>query len=118
MRDIRLTEDHDIDASAFEVFGVDNPAAIVQNVRQRLLHFTQEWFLDTQAGTPWIEDILVKGARQSAVEDILKARIRETPGVLELDAFDLSESGERGIRVEFAARTETGVAADTIEVQL
>jgi len=113
-----LSDDHDLVFDGRDLATVSDPEAIPQNIKQRLLHFTREWFLDLNAGTPWIEEILTKGSRQSAVKDILKARIREAPGVEELTALELFEAGERGIRVEFSARTATGVVSDALEVSL
>ncbi|QDP66988.1 MAG: putative baseplate wedge protein [Prokaryotic dsDNA virus sp.] len=115
MRDLLLNpETHDLVISGRDVSTVNDPAAIVQNIRQRLLHFTQEWFLDLASGTPWWEEILVKGQRQYIVEDILKTRIRETPGVTDLTGFELAQSGERGISVSFIATTVTGAEIDEI----
>ena len=70
--------------------------------------------LDLGAGTSWFEDILVKGQRQYIVEDILKARIRDTEGITDLTSFELLADGERAISVSFAATTLGGVSIEQI----
>ena len=114
MRDFLLDDDNDIVITDRDLATVDDPAAIAQNVRQRLSMFTNEWFLNLGEGTPWFEDILVKGQRQYVVEDTLKARIRDTPGITDLAQFELVQSSERAISVSFTATTATGQSVDDI----
>ena len=114
MRDFMLDENNDIVISARDISVIANPDAIAQNVKQRLLMFTNEWFLNLGAGTSWFEDILIKGQRQYIVEDILKARIRDTDGITSLTSFELRQSGERAISVSFVATTESGVDVELI----
>lgn len=114
MRDFLLDADNDIMIVDRDLAAADNPVAIAQNVRQRLSMFTNEWFLNLGEGTPWFEDILVKGQRQYVVEDILKTRIRETQGITDLADFELVQSGERAISVSFIATTATGQSIDEI----
>ena len=104
MKDLQLDPiTHDLVVSNYAIALIDRPQVVRQNVKQRLLHFFREWFLDLEAGTPWIESILIKGARQSQVEAILKARITGTPGIQSLVSFSMRESGERQLAVEFVA---------------
>jgi hypothetical protein len=103
----------------YDLQSVTGDPAIVQNIKQRLLMFTNEWFLNLSEGTPWIEQILVKGQVQKPVEDILKARIRETVGVVELTEFSLEQVGERGLSVLFTVVTDGGATfSDNIEVTI
>lgn len=119
MRDFLLDANNDIVISNRDLATVDDPDAIAQNVRQRLAMFTNEWFLNLGEGTPWFEDILIKGQRQFVVEDILKTRIRDTQGITDLTDFELVESGERAISVTFIATTATGVSIeDIVELSL
>lgn len=119
MRDFLLDAGNDIVIADRDLATVDDPDAIAQNVRQRLAMFTNEWFLNLGEGTPWFEDILIKGQRQFVVEDILKTRIRDTPGITDLTDFELVESGERAISVTFIATTATGATIeDIVELSL
>ena len=120
MRDFRLDPmTHDLVIANFDLAVTEGAESIAQNVKQRLLMFTDEWFLDLAEGTPWLEQIMVKGQRQGVVEDILKARIRETPGVQELAAFTLEASGERAVTVTFEAQTTPGARiSEQVEIGL
>lgn len=117
-RDIQLdplTHDLVIDDRRLNLIG--DPEHIRQNVKQRLLHFRNEWFLNLREGTPWIEQILIKGARVGTVGAILKQRIAGTPGIRDLVSFSITAEGERGLSVAFAATTNDNTAiADTVQV--
>jgi hypothetical protein len=64
--------------------------ACAQNVKTRLLLLQQEWFLDTDAGVPWLQDIMVKPANLALAESIIKRTILETEDVSELRSFTVS----------------------------
>ena len=120
MIDLKLdTLSHDLIIENYDVGLVVDGNQVRQNVKQRLLHFTKEWFLDLEAGTPWIESILIKGARVSNISSILKARISETIGIVELIEFDLQENGERSLSVAFRARLSDNTSiTDFVQVNL
>lgn len=59
---------------------------VAQCVMTRLALWKGAWFIDTDEGTPWIQEILGK---HEAVEAVLRSRILETPGVQELDSFEV-----------------------------
>jgi len=77
---------------------------ILLAVKSRLQFFQVEWFLNTEDGTPYFQDILVKPARLPLIEGILKRRILETPGIAALNSFELNfEASTRKLSVEFEA---------------
>ena len=61
-----------------------------QRVATRLRMLLGEWFLDTSDGTPYLQDILVKGARLDLVRAAFDARVRGTEGVLDVVTVILS----------------------------
>lgn len=63
--------------------------ATAQSVKSRLLLLLGEWFLDIEAGVPWLQQIMVKPADIPLTESIIKQRILETVGVAELVNFDM-----------------------------
>jgi hypothetical protein len=70
-------------------FWINNVPLVAQNIQTRLLLWEGEWFLDKFNGTPWSQEILGYGT--TAIRDqLLKARILETPGVLSIVSFDSS----------------------------
>ena len=66
-------------------FMQDTPEAVAQNVMTRLALWRGRWFIDTQDGTPWLQQILGK---HEAVDVVLRSRILETPGVTSIDSFE------------------------------
>ena len=84
----------------------------IQHLRQRLQHFQEEWFLDQEAGVPWLQEILGKAQEITTVEVILKDAIQTSPGVKSLDSFSLDDtSGDRTIAVNFSVTLLSGVSA-------
>lgn len=80
------------------VIGADE---VTQRVTQRLRTFRGEWFLDLDIGVPYYQEILIKNPSDTIVEGRLKAEITETPGVLEIELFELEiDAAERVATVE------------------
>ena len=89
-RDIALHPDtHDIYIDGIDLGLVADSEALRQNLKVRLLFFTGDWFLDTLAGLPYMESILVKNPNIPSIESVIKAKILETEDVTALTAFDL-----------------------------
>jgi hypothetical protein len=68
---------------------VHNTEAVGQHARQRLMTFEGEWFLDRQAGVPWIRDILGGQYDPVLAEAVIKAEILDTDGVVDINSFSV-----------------------------
>jgi len=68
---------------------VRDAEAVGQHVRQRLMTHEGEWFLDNQAGVPWVRDILGREYDPVMAESVLKAEILDTDGVTEITSFSV-----------------------------
>src|SRR5215467_12927210 len=78
-------------------FWHDQPEAVGQSVKTRLLLFAGEWFLDTKAGTPWggfpLNDLVVKQGRilaehmQLTRDAAIRERILTTRGVVAITDY-------------------------------
>lgn len=80
---------------------VGNALAVGQHVRQRLKTFEREWFLDTTAGVPWLDQILGKSYDPALAESVVKAEILETDGVTEITSFSVSfDRSTRGLIIK------------------
>lgn len=106
-----LDSNNDLIAKDGRLHVVEEGAEVVQHVRTRLLFYMEEWFLNTDAGTPWFQSIFVKPANLANIESILKTRILETDGVLKLNNFAMNYEGlsVRRLTVSFSADTIYGV---------
>lgn len=88
---------------------------VLQHVRTRLLTYQAEWFLDTSAGLPYLQIILIKPANLSATESLIKSEILQTPGVDSLSAFGLEfNKTTRTLNITFTAQTTFGDVSGTL----
>lgn len=79
---------------------VTDAHAIGQHVRQRLGAYRGEWFLDTTAGLPWLNDILGKVYDPAIAEALVKAEILDTEGVTEITSFSVGfDRRARGLSI-------------------
>lgn len=60
---------------------------IAQTIRTRLKLFLAEYFRNINDGTPWFQSILNKRGTVTSKDAIIKQRIVQTPGVIELVSF-------------------------------
>lgn len=85
--DIKLDpKTHDLPADIVMTTGQNR---IRQEIEVLLMTFRGGWFLDLGFGIPYFEYILIKGPRRAQVESILRAKIKEVPGVLRIPALDI-----------------------------
>ena len=82
-------------------------------VQQRLAIILQmfkgEWFLDADAGIPWLQEILKKGVDATVVDAILRKAILDTEDVNRLLTYESSiDAAARTISVAFSVDTVYG----------
>lgn len=109
MRYRKLDENGDFSAGHGSAdFFVDEPNAVAQSVLTRLRLWTGEWFLNTDEGTPYREQVLGVRKRQMA-GPALKLRIASTEGVTSVDDFNADYNGDsRHIAVAATISTAYG----------
>lgn len=76
--------------------------AVAQHVRQRLMFWRREWFLNEEAGVDWTRYVLGRQpAEQAIAEAVIKREILATPGVSEIVVFDaVYDRASRGLRID------------------
>lgn len=93
--------------------------SIAQDLRTRLAFFQGEWFLDEEFGIPYFQSILGRKTALSAVREIFRVQILNTPGVLALAALELSEgSTQREFTLTFKATTDLGELVQSVVVEV
>lgn len=90
--------------------------AVAQAVRTRLQLLFNEWFLDTSAGVPYLQQGMVKPANLPLIESMVKQTIVDTDGVAELRSFTMSLDRETR-RLTIAATVAT-IYGDTTNIQV
>ncbi|GAB1578679.1 MULTISPECIES: hypothetical protein [Bordetella] len=109
--DLKLADDHDLAlSSAGDARLLDGAERIAQQIKVTLLTFLGEWFLDTDFGVPYLEQVLIKAPQRAQLEAVFRARIADVPGVRGVRRLDLQiERALRRLRVEFEAETDEGI---------
>lgn len=114
MLDLLLTSDHDLDTSAADLPLVAGAEQVRQQLLIKLKLWTGEWFLDTEFGTPYLQQILGKQLTLSGAIVALRKSIMEVEGVRRIIAFAYRfDNATRELTVVFSADTPYGI----IEVQ-
>ncbi|CAM5194590.1 putative protein OS=Bosea thiooxidans OX=53254 GN=SAMN05660750_03315 PE=4 SV=1 [Bosea thiooxidans] len=93
--DLRLDET----GSPLLVFDAE---AIGEHIRQRVMFWRREWFLNEDAGVEWTKYVLGRPPSELPLaESIIKAEIAATPGVTEILEFSaVYDRASRGLRIE------------------
>lgn len=99
------TNDWHLDSSG-NLAIVTDADAVAQHARQRVKTYQGEWFLDTEAGIPWIENILGRVYNPELAEALVTAEIVATDGVTGILGVSTSLSRKvRGLELNSAEIT-------------
>jgi hypothetical protein len=90
--------------------------ACAQNVRTRLRLVLGEWFLDDDAGVPYLEQVFAPRVPLATVEAVLKGIILATTDVQAVLAFTMSL--DRATRILAIATTVATIYGETINIQV
>ena len=114
MINLQLDENGDIFTRNYGLAHISGNDQIAQRISTRLKLLLGEWFLDTGAGVPWFDQILVKNPNRAIVQGALKRTILQTPKVNELVEFDIAEdSVNRKIVIHFAVTVNDGSVVES-----
>lgn len=117
MIDFKLT-DGDITIEGNDFATVENDAATRQRLVQKLRLWRGEWFLNTDAGFPYLQQVLGQTPRPEVVSSLLRQLIQNDPGVESVQSLDLQyDDVRRELSARFRATLENGNTED-IEVTL
>jgi hypothetical protein len=93
--------------------------AIRQNVVTRLRSFTNDWFLDVDAGIPWF-DLLGNRNTERRILRAIERTVLQTEGVIQLTQLEIiRRDADRGVTIalRYIDVFETAVS-DTMELPL
>lgn len=85
-----------------------------QRLKIKLLTFKGEWFLNTNYGTPYFQQIFGKRRSKSSIDIIFRELIEEDGDVVNIIKFNSSLSSNRTYSLSFTVKSTTG---QTIEIQ-
>lgn len=85
---------------------------LADEVAQRLLvmlnFFRGEWFLNLDAGTPYLEAVIGKGIPARVIRGVFTRVVTLCKGVAAVDKLEFTTTPERRLELEFVARLEDG----------
>jgi hypothetical protein len=109
----RLDEGHDMTFGQGLANYARDDEATAQKVKTRLLLLMGEWFLDTDAGVPHLQQIMVRPSNLPLAEAIIKRTILETEGVAELRSFGMTYDREtRRLTIQATVANTYGTVAN------
>ena len=115
--DYQIT-DGDIVIHNGDIATVDGSKSTRQRIEQKLLLWRGEWFLDTTAGFPWLQNILGKKPRPEVVVSLVRQLVEADPGIRSVESVDLEPvDSTRQLAISIRA-TYDDRATDTIEVTI
>ena len=93
--------------------------AILQAIAQALKQFSQDWFLNMDAGLPYRQNLFGGRDLSSSFEAVLQNRILNVPGVLGLNAWSPQlDRVKRNLTVQFEAKLTTGTVNWAVNLDL
>lgn len=108
----RLDPGHDMTFGQGVANYARDDEATAQAVKTRLLLFN-EWFLDTDAGVPYLQKVMIKPSNLPLAEALIKRTILQTEGVAELRSFGMTFDREiRRLTIQATVANTYGTVAN------
>lgn len=100
---------HDLDVGSLDLQIVSGADSVLQNIRIKLKLWRGEWFMDTEAGTPYLEDVLGKRISLAGALASIRASVLEVDGVQTITSFNYTFNRKtRKLDYEFEVQTPYG----------
>lgn len=113
--DLKLGGNHDLDLCRLTL--ADGAQRVQQQIKVTLLTFLGEWFLDTEHGVPYFEQVLKKAPSRATVEAVIRAKVKDVPGVVSIsDMRLLMDAPGRRLAIQAKAQTNEGLVEIEAEV--
>lgn len=92
---------------------------VAQRLKITLYTFLGEWFLDSEVGVPYFQQIFGKIRSKSSIDVIFQNIISKDDGVIEIREFssELDNTG-RGYSMTFKVRVSDGTITDNISINV
>ena len=111
----RLDRDHDMSFGYGLASIARDQEAVAQRVKTRLYLLQAEWFLDVDAGVPYLQRITAKPTDLFYTESIIKKTVMETEGVAAMAAFNMDF--DRDIRKLLVTMVITTIYGSTVNIR-
>ncbi|WP_435952749.1 hypothetical protein [Dryocola sp. BD626] len=109
MLDFRLTDNKIVFTNGLLQY-VDGAERVRQQIEFRLSLWRGEWFLDSEFGTPYLQDVLGKQITLNGALSAIRTEIFDVDGVTGIVEFTYNfERANRKLSIEFTASTDYGL---------
>lgn len=116
--DYKLDSTGDLDISTLAMrLHADEEHLTQQRLQIRLRTYTNEWFLNTEAGIPYLDAPFTDKNNKVAVDNVIATRILETEGVVRLADYS-SEIIDRQLYVSFRVESESGDIISILNLEI
>lgn len=112
---IDLKYQNDLVIESGDLATVEENEAAAQRIKDRLLTFNGEWFLDLSFGPDYRKDILIKNPRQDVVNAVIKNEILKSKDGT-FSEFSIDFDSERRMTTEYKLDTTNGIISDTVTI--
>jgi len=101
----------DVQIRQGDIVMIDEPQATRQRLEQKLRLWQGEWFLNTDAGFPWLSEILGQRPRPEVVRSLIFDLVTNDPGVRSIESLqvEFDAQSDRQLRIAFNAILSSGV---------
>lgn len=105
---------HDLLITGLDLSVIKGADRVRQQLLIKLRLWTGEWFLDTEFGTPYIDQVLGKQLSLAGAVAALKVSIMEVDGVQDITEFTYTfDRQSRSLSVDFTVSTPYGLVRVT-----
>lgn len=106
---------HDISASGFDfTTTTDDVDALIQRLKIRLMSFKGDWFLNTDFGVPYFQEIFVSRNPKDDADTIFKLQITSMDGVSSLMSYSSTfNNSTREFNLDFKVKLDNGLVVST-----
>lgn len=95
---------------------LDQADSVAQKLKIKCSTFKTEWFINTDNGIPYYQEIFGKVRNKQTIDLIFQRAILEEPDVVELVEFTSSIDNGRTYNIQFRVRTTLGQITNNIQV--
>ena len=90
MNDLLLDNDHDLVISEFDLAITDDDSRLKQKIKQELLSFKGDWFLDVEQGIPYYQEILGQRNSIEAIRSMFIEALRDIDEIADIKDLELN----------------------------
>lgn len=102
MNDIKLDNNGDFDLDRGDFLFIDNDQRIIQQIKIRLLTWSNEWFLDKDVGIDYLDIFQEKQNTGALIENLIRDTISDIENVVSVDSVAVkTDNKNRTLTVNF-----------------